>query len=128
MTKYAKKYRIILADRINRLKNAHRIGIIVSTKSGQFNIRTALYIKDKLEKLGKDPYLIIIGEITPENLSYFIDIDAFIQTGCPRISIDDQVNFPKPILNFEQFLIFLQKKSFEEIYPWKKELHIQEEK
>lgn len=128
MTKYAKKYRIILADRVNRFKNAQRIGIIISSKSGQFNIKTALYIRDELEKLGKDPYLIIIDEITPDNLSYFIDIDAFIQTGCPRISIDDQVNFRKPILNFEQFLVFLQKRSFEEIYPWRKELHIQEKK
>ena len=79
----------------------------------------ARYIINELRKRGKNTYLITLKDITPDNLAYFPSIEAYIQTGCPRISIDDLYNFHKPVLNIEQFMILTGQRKFEEIYPWR---------
>lgn len=107
----------LIADRIDKTANSKKIGIIITVKSGQYHYEIAKKIKKELEKRNKKAYLILMQEITPEKLKYFLDIDAFIQTGCPRISIDDIDNFDKPIINVEQFLILTRALNFDEVYP-----------
>ena len=116
MRKYAKKYLSLIAYNISKIKDADNIGVIIVLKSGQFNFRTAMNLKRKIEKLGKRVYLITMEELTPEKLRYFIDIDLFIQTGCPRISIDNLDIFDKPVLNVEQALIALGEIEFTKVY------------
>jgi len=42
-------------------------------------------------------YLITMDEVTPDRLRNF-DMDAFVNTGCPRITTDDGPQFHKPML------------------------------
>ena len=45
--------------------------------------------------------LIAMREVTSERIAYFKSIDAFIQTSCPRVSIDGYT-FKKPVLSAPQ--------------------------
>jgi len=117
MEKERKRILSIIATRIEKAKSAKKFGVITVNKSGQFNLDLSLQVCKRLHQMGKKVYHIILSEVTEENLQYFIDLDAFIQTGCPRISIDDQERFSRPILNYEQYLILIGEKRFEEVYP-----------
>lgn len=114
-----KRTRAIIAFKILQAEKARKIGVITSTRFFQKNIFTAKYVLKELRKKGKKGYLLILKDISPDNLMYFPSIDAFIQTACPRISIDDLLIYNKPLLNIEQFLILIDQKKFEEVYPWR---------
>ncbi|MCD6522325.1 MAG: diphthamide biosynthesis enzyme Dph2 [Candidatus Diapherotrites archaeon] len=77
--------------------DAKHYGIIVSTKPGQKNWKEAMWIKKRLESRGKEAYIIVMDNITPELLLPY-NVDAFVITACPRIVIDDWRNYSKAIL------------------------------
>lgn len=91
---------------IELARDAKTFGILVSTKPGQMNLKTAEEIKKRIEKAGKSAYILALDEIKPEKLDYIGSesggIDAFINTACPRIGIEDRTSFKKPILNLDE--------------------------
>ena len=86
---------------VYRARDATRFGVIIGLKEGQMMPDQSIMIKQKLETLGKQVNLIALREITAERLDSMTDIEAFVQTGCPRISIDGY-NFKKPVLSVPQ--------------------------
>ena len=99
---------------ISRFAESKNIGVLLILKSGQLNLELAEKIKKMLEEKGKKAVLICVREVTPENLNSFIDVEAFVNTGCPRIPIEDQSKFNKPILNPREVLTGLG------VLPWEK--------
>lgn len=85
-----------------RFLEAKRIGILIGLKSGQRKVREAEFFFKRLRKLGRDPVMICVREITPENIDSFTDLDAFVNTACPRIVLDGRSLFQKPILNYDE--------------------------
>lgn len=81
--------------------DAERFGVILGLKEGQLLRNRALKIKKQLEDLGKHVQLIALREVTPDNLVRLRNVDAFIQTACPRISTDGYV-FDRPVLSVPQ--------------------------
>jgi 2-(3-amino-3-carboxypropyl)histidine synthase len=79
-------------------KDAKKFGILVSVKPGQMNLELAKQIKKRIEGRGKKAYILIFNEIKPEKLEG-LDLDAYVNTACPRITIEDRTSFKKPILN-----------------------------
>ena len=112
-----KRRRSLIAYNILRFEEARRIGVLVSSKTLQCNLKIAQDIYRELINHDKLPQLIFVRNINEDILCYFPDIDGFIETACPRIAIDDIENFKKPILNVEQFLIYTGKRDFNEVYP-----------
>lgn len=86
---------------IYRARDAQTFGVIAGLKEGQKMVGRSLDIKTKLEKRGKKVRLLAMREITGDRLALFSDVDAFIQTACPRISIDGYT-FQKPVLSVPQ--------------------------
>jgi len=80
--------------------DAKTIGIVIGLKEGQTRLERAQSIKSELERYGKDVSFIALNEINNENLTRLRKMDAFIQTACPRISIDD--SFDRPVLSIPQ--------------------------
>ena len=99
---------------IERFRETKRIGIIVGLKSSQMNITLARRLKQLVEENGKLAVLICAAEVIPETLGSFTDLDGYVEVSCPRISTDDQERYRKPILNPEELMIALGKKSWEE--------------
>ena len=84
--------------RIMKAASAETIGILISTKSGQFQMDVTLDLKEKIESSGKKAFLFAGNEIIPEKLLGF-DVDAWINTACPRL-VDDYWN--KPMLTTDE--------------------------
>jgi 2-(3-amino-3-carboxypropyl)histidine synthase len=99
---------------IAKFKEAKKIGIIVGLKSSQMNISLSRRLKELLEQKGYSPQLICATEVIPEALDSFTDLEAYVEISCPRISTDDQDRYRKPILNPEEVMIAIGKKSWED--------------
>ena len=96
-------------------KQAKSFGVLISLKSGQMRLREAMSIKDKLEETGLKATLLALREVTPSALMQFPGIDAFINTACPRISLDDAPNFGKPLLSINETLVLLGEMKWEDL-------------
>lgn len=90
---------------ISYLKS-NKIGLLVSTKSGQNNLAEAKEFKKKSEK---KCYIFLFDTLNPESLEDFNDIECWINTACPRIAIDDYSKFNKPIINLEKIKEFIEE-------------------
>jgi 2-(3-amino-3-carboxypropyl)histidine synthase len=100
---------------VQEAKKAKIFAVLVGLKPGQKRLEEALQIKGRIEKEGKTTYMFAIDEITPEALMEFPLIDAFVNTACPRISIDDSARFKKPMLTINEALVVIGKLSWEEL-------------
>ena len=90
---------------IQEAQNAKSIGILVSFKPGQKHLDQALKIKKLAENTGRAAFLLAGREITPEVIMEFPTIDAYVNTACPRISLDAPGKFQKPILTVNEFKV-----------------------
>lgn len=71
-----------------RFLNAKKIGILVSTKPGQCNIKQAV----QLQKKYKNSYLFLFNTLQEKELENFPQIDSWINTACPRIEYNKIIN------------------------------------
>ena len=99
---------------IDKVKSAKKIGIVVDKKIGQYNMNIAEKLKSDLEKLGKEVIVILVNEFSP-GLMNFYNVDAFIDTACPRIAIEDYGRYDKPIINSREANVVVGKRSWEEL-------------
>jgi diphthamide biosynthesis enzyme Dph1/Dph2-like protein len=53
--------------------------------------------------------LIAADDVDWERMAAFSFIEAFIVTGCPRITLDNQESFGKPVLNEEDAYDLLKR-------------------
>ncbi len=95
-------------------KNARRFGILVGIKRGQQRIELASEIKKQLDSLNKKSIIIALDQFSPISLQGFGDIDCFVSTACPRIAIDDYLQYKIPILTPVELEIVLGKRKWEE--------------
>jgi 2-(3-amino-3-carboxypropyl)histidine synthase len=99
---------------IARAMDAAVFGIIVSTKSGQNRMELAMRLKTLAEKHGKKGFIIEMELVTPEQLLAFL-ADAYVNTACPRITIDDAGRFHAPVLTPQEFESALGERGIEKI-------------
>ena len=98
---------------IEEARKAKNFGILVSFKVGQKRLDLALKIKQKIESMKKKAFLLLAREILPETILEFPTIDAYINTACPRLSLDDATKFTKPILTSNEFNVLSGEYSWE---------------
>lgn len=99
---------------IYKAREASRFGVIIGLKEGQMMTEQSVRLKKELERFGKSVQLIALREITPDRINTMTDIEAFVQTGCPRISVDGY-NFGKPVLSVPQTDALLKLFAGEEV-------------
>ncbi|MCW4018697.1 MAG: diphthamide biosynthesis enzyme Dph2 [Candidatus Bathyarchaeota archaeon] len=97
---------------IQEASQAKNFGVLVSLKSGQKHLEQALHIKETVEKMGKTAFLFAVREIQPHVLIEFPTVDAYVNTACPRISLDDASRFKKPVLTVEEFRVVSGESSW----------------
>ncbi|MEM1552228.1 MAG: diphthamide biosynthesis enzyme Dph2 [Candidatus Bathyarchaeia archaeon] len=100
---------------IQEAQKAKTFAVLVGLKPGQKRLDEALTIKEKLEKAGKDAYLFAIREITPETVMNFPTVDAYVNTACPRVSIDAPSKFSKPMLTINEALVVIGEIQWKEL-------------
>ena len=98
---------------IEEAKNAKTFGVLVGLKIGQRRLDDALKIKEMAEKNGKTAFLFAVREISPEALMEFPSLDAYVNTACPRISLEAPSKFLKPVLTVNEFMFVCGESSWE---------------
>ncbi len=95
---------------VHRAMDAEKWGVIFCTKIGQGRWETAQEILANND----DAYLITMDEVTPDRLRNF-DVDAFVNTGCPRITTDDGPQFHVPMLTPGEYECAVGQRPLEEL-------------
>jgi len=99
---------------IARALDAKSVAIIVGMKSGQFELGKAIELKRKTVEKGLNAYLITMDEITEDNLLAF-NVDAFVNTACPRL-VEDFTHFKKPVISIKEFEVVLGERRWEDCF------------
>ena len=97
---------------IARTLDAKSFGIIMSTKSGQFNLDKAISVCRKADAKGLNAFLIAMDDITEVSLLGF-KVDAYVNTACPRLAEDfDKLS----VLSAEEFEVVLGERDWGDIF------------
>jgi len=78
------------------------IGVIISIKPGQYNLKQALKLKQKYKN--KRFFYLLFDTVDLNELENFPFIECFVNTACPRIAYDDAIKTKKSIINIEDVL------------------------
>ena len=100
---------------VEKARQANNFGIIVSTKPGQSNPTIALSIQRQIEENGKKATILYADEVVPDKLLDFTDIDAFVDTACPRLALDDPERFSKPIVTRDEIMVAIGAWTWEQL-------------
>lgn len=101
------RYGAILASR-----TARRFGILIGLKRGQQRLAQAYEIEQMLHDAGRFCLLITQDEFSPSALQGF-DLDCYVSTACPRLAIDDYLQYKKPIITPIELEIALGRREWE---------------
>jgi len=98
---------------IARSKDAKTFGIIVSRKIGQVRMEMAQDLKALAEKHGLQANIFLMDLVSPDFLEGY-RVDAWVNTACPRIAIEDILLYKKPLLTPQEFEIVLGERKWED--------------
>jgi 2-(3-amino-3-carboxypropyl)histidine synthase len=82
--------------------SANSIGITVSVKPGQQYLKSVGELKEKLESDGKRVFVFLSDSIDSCELENFPFVEAWVNSACPRIGMDDVVNSNKVVVNLRE--------------------------
>ncbi|HKZ23247.1 MAG TPA: diphthamide biosynthesis enzyme Dph2 [Thermoplasmata archaeon] len=98
---------------IARSKDAKVFGIIVSRKIGQIRMDLANDLKALAEKHGRQANLFLMDLVSPELLEGY-RVDAWVNTACPRIAIEDVLLYRQPMLTPQEFEVVLGERDWKD--------------
>jgi len=82
------RVRVMKKVGLMKFLNADKVGILVSTKPGQENLKGAIELKKKLEKKDKEAYVFICDDIDVNQFENF-DVQSWVNTACSGLANDD---------------------------------------
>ncbi len=91
--------------------DAKSIAILVSTKNGQHNLKLAEILKKKIESEGLKSAILVSNTFDFDSINNMMEFDAFVNTACPRIAIDDTDRLRKPLLSANELMQVLSMKK-----------------
>jgi 2-(3-amino-3-carboxypropyl)histidine synthase len=98
---------------IARAHDAQAFGIIVSRKIGQVRTEMARDLKVLAEKHGREASIFLMDLVSSQLLEGY-RVDAWVNTACPRIAIEDVLEYKQPILTPPEFEIVLGERKWED--------------
>lgn len=102
---------------IELAKSSDSFGIILGTLGRQGSPKVFKFLQRELKKLGKPWVNLLLSEINP-NVLKLLKIGAWIQTSCPRLSIDWGAQFPMPLLSpYEGAVVLGRERASAKQYP-----------
>ena len=94
-----RRKRAVLA--VYKAVDAQVFGVVTGLKEGQKMLGRSRWISERLAMHGRKVVQLAMRDVTPERLAPHREIEAFVQTACPRISIDG-FTFDRPVLSIPQ--------------------------
>lgn len=103
---------------IEEASTAGTFGIVLGTLGRQGNPRVMRHLRQRIaEKEGLNSVCVLLSEVFPSKLELFADVDAWIQTSCPRLSVDWGPAFSKPVLTPYEASVAVGDVPWQERYP-----------
>ena len=96
---------------IQGARDAQSFLVIVCSKIGQNRSELADRMVAMLREHGRTAHKVVIEEINPNALMSY-QVDAFVNTACPRIAMDDAARYPKPMLTPPELEIALGEREW----------------
>ena len=97
---------------IQRASAANSFLVIQCSKAGQNRSAEADLMVRKLREHGKTAYKVILEEVTPMSLMAY-RVDAFVNTACPRIAMDDSARYDRSMLTIPEAEIVLGERTWD---------------
>lgn len=91
--------------------DAKNFGILVSTKNGQYNMNLARILKKRIEGYGLNAAILVSNTLDFDSINNMLEFDAFVNTACPRIAIDDTERLRKPLLSANELMEVLKLRT-----------------
>ena len=66
------------------------------------------------EKIGKEVIIILVNDFNTSIMNFY-NVDAFIDTACPRIAFEDFSRYDKTIITSREAKVVLGERSWEEL-------------
>ncbi|HDD66708.1 MAG TPA: diphthamide biosynthesis enzyme Dph2 [Nitrososphaeria archaeon] len=99
---------------IERFRAAGRIGVILSVKPGQYRLGLARRLVSLLRSRGKHAEVLVMDDVSLDRLRDS-GFRGFVNTACPRLSIEDQMGFEDPILLPAEALVAIGEMRWKEV-------------
>lgn len=96
---------------IARARDAEVFGIIVSRKIGQVRMELARELKALAEAHDRRAHIFLMDLVSPEFLEGY-RVDAWVNTACPRIAIEDVLQYKQPMLTPPEFEIVVGARAW----------------
>lgn len=114
LTQWARRLLRARYAAIEAFGRAKRVGVLVGLKGSQRRWREASELGALLERKGREVAFLSFRDLKAESLLSFSELEAFANTACPRIAIEDRPAIGKPILNVREVMVALGELSWED--------------
>lgn len=106
---------------IQGARDAETFLVIVCSKIGQNRSAEADRMVELIRSHGRRAFKAIMEEVTPMSLMAY-RVDAYVNTACPRIAMDDSARYDRPMLTIPELEIVLGEREwgdylFDQIRP-----------
>ncbi len=98
---------------IQKAAEAESYLVIVCTKIGQKRMEEADKAVESIRLHGKKAFKAVMEEVNPMSLMSY-RVDAYVNTACPRIAMDDSARYDRPMLTLPELEIVLGERSWNE--------------
>lgn len=102
---------------IKKARQAQTWGLILGTLGRQGSPKVLEWLQRKLKEQKKLHVVVLLSEIFPAKLDMFPQVDCWVQTSCPRLSIDWGYAFSKPLLSPYEASVALSQSEWKDVYP-----------
>lgn len=93
------KMKRIRGEAVQMARGAQRWGVILGTLGRQGSPAILRRVEKLLKASNREYFVLLLSEVFPAKLASFINVDAWVQIACPRLSIDWGHHFEKPLLS-----------------------------
>lgn len=108
---YRSVYKGRSRGKVLKALDATRFGILLTTKNGQHNGNLASILKRRIEKDGLTACILTANTFDFTSLENMREFDAFVNTACPRIAVDDTDRVSKPLISANELMEVLRMKK-----------------
>lgn len=98
---------------IQGAKSAQSFLVIVCSKIGQKRSEEADAAVERIRSRGLKAYNAVLEEITPLSLMSY-RVDAYVNTACPRVAMDDSAKYDHPMITLTELDIVLGDKEWDD--------------
>ncbi len=98
---------------IQGARDAQSFLVIVCSKVGQDRSAEADAVIEKIRAHGLKAYKAVMEEINPVSLMSY-RVDAYVNTACPRVAMDDSAKYDRPMLTLTELDIVLGEREWSE--------------